>query len=234
MKNRNWFWGIIFLLAAVLVIASQITSFNQIGVGSIIVTVMLGTLIIKSLVELNFIGVFIPVAVLYMIYQQPLRLVYMSPWTLILAAVLASIGLSYFFHGRHHKTKYSHCDNKCFSNDSENMDSNNPSASLSFGSSSKYLHSDCLKSGRFSASFGSMEIYFGEAQLSPEGAEICLDCSFGTIELYVPRNWRIIDKLHISIGNVDNSIRADQPQDNAPQLTIIGNVQWGNVEIHYI
>jgi hypothetical protein len=54
MKNKNWFWGILFLLAAVFVIASQFNFFMEIGVLSIIAAVLLAAILVDSLIRLHF------------------------------------------------------------------------------------------------------------------------------------------------------------------------------------
>ena len=234
MKNRNWFWGFFFLLAAVFVIASQIGSFGQIGIFSIIATVLLAALVIQSIASRNFFGVFVPLVFVYVIYRQPLHLAEISLWILLLAAVLASIGFSCIFRSRPPKAMYSHCGVEHFHETSESIDDNNPYAKVTFSASSKYLHADCLKSGQFIVSFGALEVFFDQAQLSPDGAELFLDCSFGAIQLYVPKHWQVFDNLHASLGAVDNDVRKAQPGQDAPQLTLTGNVQLGGVEIHYI
>lgn len=234
MKNRNWFWGIFFLLSAVFVIACQTGAFGQIGVLSILATVLLATLLIHSIIHLNFFGVFIPVALFYMIYRQPLGLVEISPWLLLMSAVFASIGFSFLFHSHSCIKMHHHSEMDHFNQTTESTDDNNPFAKVSFGASSKYLHGDCLKSGQFSVSFGALELFFDEAKLSPDGAEIFLDCSFGAIKLYIPKGWRVIDNMQASLGGVDNNTRLSHPDENAPRLTVSGNVQLGAVEIHYV
>lgn len=235
MKSRNWFWGLFFLLAAVFVIASQIGSFGQIGILSILATVLIAAIIIHSALERNFFGVFMPFAFLYLIYRQPLHLVEINLWLLLLSALLASIGFSFLFRSHpHHPWACSHDGGDQFVPTSESIDDNNPYAKVSFGASSKYLHGDCLKSGQFASSFGSLDVFFDQAQLSPDGAEIFLDASFGTIKLYIPKHWKVIDSVRASLGAVENDARLNQPSENAPRLILTGNVQFGSIEIHYI
>lgn len=246
MKNRNWFWGFFFLLAAIFVIASQIGSFGQIGVLSIAATVLLAALCIHSAIERNFFGIFIPLALLYMIYQQPLHLIQISIWLLLLASILASIGFSIIFlshthHSHSHIDTFlsddwhgSHDGTECFNQTPENINDNNPCIKVSFGSSSKYLHADCLKSGQFSVSFGELAVFFDRTLLNPDGAEIFLDCSFGDIKLFVPRNWLVIDHIRTGLGSVENDGRMSHPDENAPRLTLTGHVQLGDISIHYI
>lgn len=237
MKKSNWFWGLFFIAAAVFVIAGQIGAFGQIGILSIIETILLVAIVIHSVVYRNIFFSVIPFAFLYLIYQGPLHLPVISAWILILAAALAGIGLSCIFHPHWHP----HADEWHYNGSrgsiyqvNEGNDDNHPSASVSFGSSVQYLHGDCIQNGKFSCSFGSLEIYFDQAQLSPDGAEVTVDCSFGSIELYIPKNWRVIDNIQTSLASVEDNRRMAQPQADAPQLILNGGVSFGDVEIHYI
>ena len=233
MKHNNWFWGVFFVLAAIFVIASQLTSFTVIGFWSIAATVLLAAIFIQSLVKLNFFGVFLSLALTYMIFQHPLDLYLISPWLLLLAAVLVSIGFHIIFR-RQTKCQYEHRHE--YHDDGEyrtieDVDGNNPSVKLSFGSSIKYIHADALKSGRFTCSFGSVSVYFDQAQLDPGGAELYLDCSFGELKLYFPKDWRIVDKLSSSLGSVRNDIKKTSDTDGFPAVTLTGGVSLGSIEI---
>ena len=234
MKNRNWFWGIFFLLAAVYIIGMQFGSFAQIGVLSIVASIFLIAIIVQSLVRLNFFGIFVPLALLYLIFRQPLGLVELSGWLLVLSAVFASIGFGLIFHRSPNRTCHSRHDSKHYNATIENIDDNNPFTKVSFGEASKYLHADSLKSGQFILSFGSMQLFFDQATLSPDGAELFLDCSFGSMELYIPKHWKVTDNLNRNLGGVEFDARSIEPGENAPRLTLNGSVRLGNVEIHYI
>ncbi len=233
MKHNNWFWGIFFVLAAVFVIASQVTSFTHFGFVSILITVALAAMFVQSLVKLNYFGVFLSVALAYWIFQIPLHLYIISPWLLILAAVLLSSGFQMIFH-KNSEYKYAKRHGKEEYRTIEDIDDNNPYAKVSFGSSSKYLHADSLKSGQFYCSFGALELYFDQVVLDPNGTEVYLDCSFGSIELFIPKTWRVVDKLHSSVGSVKDESRRGTPGADAPVLTLIGNISFGSVEIVYV
>ncbi|SHH61372.1 hypothetical protein SAMN02745823_00479 [Sporobacter termitidis DSM 10068] len=235
MKHRhnNWFWGVFFVLAAVFVVASQVTSFTQIGFWSILAAVLLAAVFIQSLIHLNYFGVFLSLALGYVIFQIPLRLFFISPWLLILAAVLLSIGFYSLFHRR---PKYAGCRRR--DNDNyrtvEEIDDNNPYVKVTFGSSSKYLHGDSLKTGQFYCSFGALEVYFDQVHLDPDGAEIFIDCSFGAVTLFVPKTWRVVDRLHSNLGSVKDESSRSAAADGAPVLTLTGNISLGAVELQYV
>lgn len=234
MKHNNWFWGVFFVLAAVFVIASQVSSFAWFSIWSIVATILLAAVFIQSLVKLNYFGVFLSLAFAYMVYEHPLHLNIISPWFLILTAVLLSIGFHIIFH-RHPKHQHAYCrEKKDEYHTVEEIDDNNPFVKVKMGASSKYLHADCLKSGQFYCSLGSLEVYFDHVRLDPNGAEIFVDCNLGAINLYFPTSWRIIDKLNSSLGGVNNETQYNNPGEDAPQVTITGNVSLGAIEIHYV
>jgi Predicted membrane protein (DUF2154). len=236
MKHRNWFWGIFCLAAAVFVIACQVGAFVQIGFWSIGATVLLAAVFVSSLVDLNFFGMFISLALLYPIYQQPLHLAEISVWLLLLAAVLASAGFSMIFHSHHHhwgnRDWHDHWDGHA--RIEENIDGNDVVAKASFSESCKYLHAESLKSARLVSSFGKLSVYFDQVRLSPEGAEAFVDVSFGEMVLYLSKNWRVVDNVHAGLGSVNNDIRNIPPEADAPTLKLTGNVSFGNLEIHYV
>lgn len=234
-------------MAAIFVIACQVGAFVNIGFWSIGATVLLAAVFVSSLVDFNFFGVFLSLALLYLIYQKPLHLMDINFWLLLLAAVLASIGFSMIIRPRWHHhwggkwdekwndKWHDHCTGMDYFNKSEeNIDGNDVYIKTSFSESCKYLHSDSLKSAHIASSFGKLSVYFDQVQLSPEGAEVCVESSFGEMTLYLPRNWRVIDHVHAGFGSVDNDMRNAPLDANAPTLTITGSVSFGNLEIHYV
>lgn len=234
MKNRNLFWGIFFFAAAGLIIAGQTGNIGHLGAFTIIAGFLLLVMILHSIVRRNYFGIFLPLAFEYMLFQKPLDLPNIHFWLLIMAAAFVSIGFSILFPTR----KGSDCCKKEPSfhrqKSIESLDDNSPSVRVNFGSVTKYLQGDSLKSGTFSVSFGSMEIYFDQVKLDPAGAQIQVDCSFGEAKLYIPKTWRVQNNMHISLAEVKHNQRGNTAVDNSPMLTINGSAQFGGVEILYI
>ena len=238
MKHRNWFWGIFFLAAGFFVVASQLGGFIDLGFWSIVATVLLVATFIGSLVSVNFFGIFVSSALLYSIYQSPLDWPYVSVWLLLLTAVLISTGLSIIFHGRFHRhwTKRKYCKENWVGHGSteEYINGDDVTISESFSEVSKYLHAECLRQAHIASSFGSLNVYFDGVTLSPEGAEVNVDVSFGKIALYIPKGWRVIDQVHTSAGAVTNNMRGIGFAADSPTLTLRGRVSFGNLEIQYV
>lgn len=237
MKRKNWFWGLLFLAAAVCIIAFQAGAFVSLGFWSIAAAVVLAALCIDSLIDRNFFGVFIPLGLLYLIFEKPFELPVVTFWPLMFAAVLASIGLSILVHGRRHGRKWEKEWKEHWGGHGreteEKVDGNDVCVKTSFDQSCKYLHADSLEKAYLSVSFGKMSVYFDQVQLSPKGAEVFAEVSFGLMALYLPKGWRVEDHTEAGMGAVKYEGHA-APAENAPVLTLGGRASFGNLEIHYI
>ena len=67
MKNRNWFWGIFFILATIVLIASQFGTFGTVGFWPLLGTILLIALMVSFIMHRGAWGIFIPLALIYMI-----------------------------------------------------------------------------------------------------------------------------------------------------------------------
>ena len=248
MKKSNGFskliWGTFMLLAAAFVLANQFGGFVEIGVGSVIVAVLALAFIVQCIAHLSFAPLPIPFAALYIIFQKPLDLPELPIWTLLLAALFATIGLfvllprkyrggswggyhGYVYHGRNGAD---HIEAPAEDGGNEN----NPSVNVSFGAVSRYLHSECLETVRLYCNFGAIEVFFDKARLSPNGAVVDCNCSFGGMTIFVPKHWCVIDHLNCTLGGLEIDNRFAAPAENAPQLTLSGSVVLGGIEVRFV
>jgi len=231
------------LLAATFVLANQFGDFLNIGIGSIIVAVLSLAFIVQCIVRLSFSPLPIPLAILYYVFQAPLGLPYLQIWTLLLAALLATIGLFVLLPRKHwhksttwggnmHHSRGDGHEPQMRTEDGGNE--NNPSVNVRFGGVSRYLHSDCLETAQLYCNFGALEVFFDKAELSPNGAVANCNCSFGGMTIFVPKHWHVIDDLNCTLGGVEIDNRFATPTENAPQLTLTGNVLLGGIEIRFV
>ena len=239
-------WGLFLLLVAAFILLNQFGGFFDISIGSIVIAGLALALLINIIQHSSITSLPIPFAILYIVFQNPLGLYYIRPWPLIIAAVLATVGLSALFPQRRRKknikiinTKIMHepqyANSEIRIEEGGSGGDNNPSINVNFGSISRYLRTDRLQTLQLSCSFGSLEVFFDQVELAPEGAEVFVNCSFGSVEMFVPNNWRVVDNIGRTMGSVEvkKGLLSQEAKD-APVLTLSGNVSMGSVEVRYI
>jgi predicted membrane protein len=238
MKKEKIFWGIFFILAGIFLIVSRLGYLGEVRVFSFVLTVFLIASIIMSLRHLNFVGILFPIAFICIIYDDVLGIEQLTPWPVLGAALFGSIGLSMIFHSNH---QYNHhrrffCSNV---NDEEHFDEvidqedgNSFKCETTFGSSIKYVNSDDFTQGRIRCSFGAMKVYFDNAVIQSGNAVINLDVSFAGVELFIPKEWKVIDKVDTSFGAIEEKNR--NISTGIPCVTLVGSVKFAGVTIIYV
>lgn len=239
MTNRNkWFWGIFLILAAIVILIMQFTSFATIGVWSIIATLILAAIIIQGIMKRSFSMILLPLPFLYMIYHAPLGLPQINGWLLFFSALLLGIGLEMLF-GRHKHSFHfrEHGSSGDFvSHSTASDDCNNPVVHVSFTQASKFYRSTALRNAQFDLSFGELLIYLEQAVVAPEGATIQLACSFGELRLYIPKQYAVVTDVRQAFGNVSHYDDAPQTlvDSSLPTIRIQGEVNFGEIQIHHM
>ncbi|MDR0817155.1 MAG: hypothetical protein LBN35_00800 [Clostridiales Family XIII bacterium] len=246
-KRSAWgiFWGIMFVLGAGAVVASQFGLFGgvEIGVWTIIIAVVLLFCIISSLVSRFWFGVFIPLAGIAYLFRAPLGIdPELNWWVIGGAALLLSIGVTILFHrrpkrfgnGDFHKRDWHNCDSgENFEQVINTEDGSNVYAHTSFGSTIKYINSESMEQALLECSFGALKAYFDNAKVAKGGAEISLNLSFGAIEVYFPKDWRVIDNLQRSASSVEEKNRS-VATENSPVVTLTGKASFSALTILYV
>jgi len=237
MSTNKWFWGVFFICAAAAVILNALGYLADVSVFSIIFTIILIPIIVKSLFHRFFAGVFFPLAIIGILYSKPLHIESLSPWPLLGAALFLSIAFSIMFKSRkflthlkaHHYKRF----NRDYDETIEYVDDNEIDCIVSLGASTKYIHCTALKKANLSSSLGALKIFFDNAELDPAGAVMNLDCSLGSIEMYLPKKWRIENHVNTVLGAVEEKNKYADP-GVGPLLTMNGEVSLGAITIIYV
>ncbi|MFR9254319.1 MAG: LiaF transmembrane domain-containing protein [Merdibacter sp.] len=95
MKKERIFWGLFFLLAAVLVILNRFSLFAEISLIRLLVTIALVIWLLQSIIHRSMTGILFSIAFLLICYDDLLPLEPLTPGTLLLAATFASIGFHF-------------------------------------------------------------------------------------------------------------------------------------------
>ncbi|MGL6202030.1 MAG: LiaF transmembrane domain-containing protein [Lachnospiraceae bacterium] len=241
MRTNKLLWGLFFIAAAVLVVLNQLGYSNGISLWGLLVTILLLPVVFYGILHRNFFNFFFGIAFLLIVYQHPLGIERLVPWTVLAAALFLSIGFSIiikpkgtpFWHGDWHGHWGSRTNTSEYTEYTEHVDvdGNEVNCRVSMSGSIKYLHSDSLQKGSFECSLGSLKVYFDNVVLHPDGADIYVNCSLGSVELFIPRNWPVMINVDSALGGVDEKPRRDIP--SGPPLRIHGSVKLGALEIKY-
>lgn len=245
-NNGKIFWGLLFILAAVYMIISRIWILPQISIFTIVATVFLVSVLLKGLRRVDFWQILFPIAFLCILYDEPLGITDLTPWTVLGAALFGSIGLSMIFKPRvkpHFEFEYDSDNEQRFQLE---YDSNARSGGMgsgqdtgetvhfenNFGESIKYICSDNFVRGHFENNFGSMSVYFDNAVIRGEVATAEVECNFGEIKLFIPKEWKVMNNLEHNIGGVEECGRCEGTADC--KLVLTGEANFGNIVVHYI
>lgn len=230
MKRERIYWGLFLVLCAVFLIVSKLGFMADVNLFSLIFTIFFAAILIKSIAKMEFGGIFFSIAFICIIYAKELHITALTPWTVLMAALLASIGCSMLFHKRKVTMHCGHNDN--FSTIREEENGNTLNFGAKFGSSLKYVNAEDFHKATIDCSFAGMKVYFDNAVIQNGSAEINLNLSFSGVELYIPRSWNIVNNANISLAGIDEKNKNEPTGNNTVYLT--GDVSLSGVTIIYI
>jgi hypothetical protein len=232
MKRERIFWGVLFLLVGISLIISKLGYFPDVNAFSLVITAFLAVIIVKSLVQLNFAGVLFPIAFICIIYDKQLGITNITPWTVLIAALFGSAGLSMIFHGHNKRVHVNFVGEEHKFEKIDVEDGSYINFKNSFSGSIKYINTNNFEQGNFNCSFGSLKVYFDNASMSGNSAVLRLNASFSGVELYIPKSWKIENKANVFLGAIDEKNKNSEITTNI--LTLIGDINFSGVEVIYI
>lgn len=240
-KASDIIWGILLIVGAVVLILSQLGRLGglQISVWKVFATLVLLAIAIKSLFNRSFAGILFPIALFCIMFDEILGITALTPWTVLLAALLFSIALSMIFKSWRIKSCCgfdgcrNHHQNENFSNIVDEQDGEKVYSHASFGGTVKYVNSDNLKKVHIKNAFGATKMYFDKAVIQGEEAEIYIESSFGAVELFIPKEWKIINKVNVSFGAIEEKNTKNSGMEEK-KVYLTGALSFGAVEILYV
>ena len=235
-KTKKIFWGLFFIVAAVWVIFGRsLPFFKEIGVFSLIFAALCIASLIDGIRKLDWGEILFPLAFLAIIFDDVLHITEYTPWPVIGAAVLGTIGLNILFghKGKNHFGVY-HNGRKLEKNeivDEEISEDEYYKAEIAFATTVKYVTSQNLKKADIENSFGTLTVYFDNATIGGN-AMINVDNSFGKTILYIPKEWNTYVTTDSSFGNVETD---GQPIASSEcMVQINADTSFGNIQIIYV
>ena len=236
MKGKNVFWGIFFIVMAVVVIASKIGILPDVGVFSILASIVLLWIALDGIRHRNFYEMIFAAAFLYILDDEPLGIEGLTPWTVLVAALLLSTGCSLLFGGKKKAKQRIEFEwdtgSKGIGSTSEQCSKAQIRCENSFGEMIRYINSDNFCKAHLENNFGGMKIYFDNAIIQGELADVKIDNNFGGVILFIPKEWNVRNELEHCFGSI--SEHGKSLGTSCATLRLRGETNFGNIEIHYV
>lgn len=233
--KKNYFWGVFLILAGAYLVVSQLGYLPAVGVFSLLFTVVCIAVIVASIPHVHFGGILFPLAFIAIIYDKPLGITAITPWTVLLAALLLTIGLHLIFgrfrekivHRGHFKKRDEWDEVK-----GEKLNDDELDISSTFGSVIRYITSEDFRYAEIDASFAGVKVYLDQARIPSGNATINIDSSFAGVELFVPKEWQIVNHVESSFGGIDE--KNNRNGEVTATLTLEGSNNFGGITIYYV
>lgn len=234
-KKKNIFWGLLLILGAAFILINKLGYFQELGIVTIIFTIGLAGAFIDSIYHKSFGGILFSAAFLCILYDKQLGIESITPWPVLTAALLGTIGLNLLFGGKKCSKyeKYCDWDESKYKSVVDEEGEDWVRCEASFSSTTKYINSQSFKKADLEVSFGSMAVYFDNAVLDSGKAVVNVEVSFGGLQLYVPKTWKVLLNLDTAFGGCKEYGSCDRNSEENV-LMIAGDVSFSGVEIHYI
>ena len=232
MKDRNYFWGIVFILTAVFILLNNFGLFRNIHLTKILFTVLLVCFIVKNIPRRNFYGILIPAAIVFIMYDNFLPFRIFNPFAILAASVFGSIGLTFLF--PNHPPFKPDIDFDPGREPGSHSGESDVHCNISFAGTSKYFETDDFRRAYLKCSFGSLKAYFDHARIQGNSAEIYVENAFGETTLFLPKEWNVTVTATTSFGDITEIHKMPVPMADAPVVKVHGTISFGDCKIYYI
>lgn len=237
-SKKSLFWGLLLIVCAVALLVNKMGHLNfllgGLGVWQIVLTVFFVSCLVNGFMKHSFGQVLFSIAFLVIVNDELLHLEAITPWPVLGAALLGTIGLKFLFpnvksdYGVHAYVNGEEVDRPYVE---EHREGDTLKYENGFGEAVKYVSGEIGKV-QVENSFGSLQVYFSDALLIGGSADISLENSFGRLVLYVPADWKVLVNVESTFGGVEEQGRCNPEGENV--LYINGEVSFGKLLVRYI
>ena len=246
-KWSRIFWGVGLIAAAVFLVIDQLHLLPfTIGFWAIFWTVVFVASLITSVINKNLYGAIFSIAFLVIVYAKPLHISALSPWTILLVAILVSAGISLIFrnsfkptiiiNGKKVNANWSDLINKNFKADnvitdnSFGVDSDNVVISGKMTETSRYIHSQNLKTVTIDSSMGDVSVYLDDAKAAGDEVIMNINTSMCDVDVYIPSDWQVENNMQNSLSDVD----IDHSRGTGTKLILQGRNTMGDLTVKHV
>lgn len=229
-KKDNVFWGVVLILAAVYIIVNRFGVTPDVSIVKLVVAVLCVITFFKSAYRVEFGGMLFSLAILAILFDDELGITAITPWPVLVAALLGSIGLGMIFgnHGkgrRRRDTIHGGVNGSSVSGDEIVINGN-------FNGDKKNISSDHFTRADVNCKFCGMEISFDDVMIQDGSAVVNLEVYFSGVEFYIPYSWKVVNNTNCIFGGFDEHHAGNG--EEGPTLIFEGNVRFGGVDVYRI
>ena len=232
------FWGMLFIAGAAFLLADRMGYWSQVrsvSLVGILFTIFFIWMVLQGIYYKNFFLLLFGLSFIAIQYRHPLGIMNVTPWTLLSAALLASIGLTIIFPSKK-RFKYRHNNYNEFADKGEKVFEEQDGEVIyyksNFGECVKFINTDSLVNVQLENAFGQMKIFFDNAVIKNGVANVNVSNSFGETILYIPKTWNV--ENHVKCTFADLHFEGNQATQGCPTLKIYGSISFGNVTVVFI
>ncbi len=238
-KHLLWkiFWGLGFVLAAAFLIIdalgfiAPLESFmGEVSIWAILLGLLMVAFIISDLIKRKFAWIFIPLSIIFMLFEKNIAIVanledtnIINNWIVLASAILLTIGVAILLPSRKKK--------KIKAKKQAKLEFSANGAENSFGSSSIYVDCTDFTPSHIENNLGACTVQFQNVENYAGGKTLYIENNLGAIDIRVPSAWIVRSLIDSSLGGVDLPNEDDKV---GPIVYIKGENNLGSVSVTYI
>ena len=236
--RRNVTGGLIFILLAVMIVGSGMGVIPNIPWFKIMCSFFFAVAAVKALIKREFFGCIMSLCILGWMYDELLGIEAITPFPLFFAGVLLAIGLGMIFKKRVIHVSYKDGEEwkvgSIHDARKEEWQDGGRHVSLenNFNSVSKYVNAQAFSTAQLENNFGSANIYFNNAVMAGNEANVKLENNFGQMNVYFPNTWRMSVSQDTAFGRINVFGEPNRDMD-APLVVIRAESNFGELNIYF-
>ena len=238
--KKNIFWGIIFILSAILLILNALgIRFGlpeNISVWKIVLCIGLVMWIIDQCVKKHFANIFFPLIFIVMLFEKEFATLLKiesgdiaSTWVFLLIGLLLTAGFSLITKEAGFTFTYTVGDEKHVYTGKEAKEKYRE-----FKEQKSVYYIDCSEpiNKEISVNLGRADIYFSNVDLYDGNGKLKIENNMGKITVHLPNSWTPDCNIDNSLGSVKIP-KPTEVGENLKRIKIIGDNNLGKIEVVY-
>ena len=218
-------WGLVLVLAAVVLILDDAGVPIGFGISPwrIILGVLLFAWLVYEVIRLRFTEIFFPIAFLFILFQKPIAKEvgygkgrFLSPWIVLLAALLLTIGMQILFKRKSEVIINGHTVTA------------GKKGGDRIGNQTIYFDATDLSNVEIREHIGTVDAYISNKETYPGDGKITVTENLGMVKLHLPNEWNIVTYTKENLGKISIP---DHEATGDKSITIVVTENLGEVSV---